>query len=56
MAKTTGARNDQRKVNAPTEPEIRTAMGKAIREIKRDAEVRKVKLVVASGKSWSVPK
>lgn len=56
MAKTTEARKDRRKVTTPTEPEIRAAMGKAIREIKRDAEIKKVKLAVASEKSWSVPK
>ena len=56
MAKTPEARNGRRKVIAPTEPQIRAAMGKAIREVKRDAEVRNVKLAVASEKSWSVPK
>ena len=56
MATTSKARNDQRSITAPTEPQIRAAMGKAIREVKRDAVARNVKLVVTSEKSWSVPK
>lgn len=56
MAKTAEARKDRRKVTTPTEPEIRAAMGKAIREVKRDAEARKVRLAVASNRSWSVPR
>jgi hypothetical protein len=56
MAKTTQARRDKRNVIAPTVIQVRAAMGKAIREVKRDAEAKKLKLVVASGQSWSVPK
>ena len=56
MAKTPEARNGRRKVTLPTEPQIRAAMGKAIREVKRDALARNVKLAVAPEKSWSVPK
>ncbi len=56
MAKTTEARKDRREVGNPTEPEIRAAMGKAIREIKRRAKLQNIKLVVANKKSWAVPK
>jgi hypothetical protein len=56
MAKTAEARKDRKKVGAPTEPEIRAAMGKAIREVKRRAATQNLKLVVANKKSWSVPK
>ena len=56
MAKTTDARKDRREVGNPTEPELRAAMGKAIREIKRRAKLQNTKLVVANKKSWSVPK
>ena len=55
MAKTAEARKDKRTVGDPTEPEIRAAMGKAIREVKRRAISQKIKLVVANKKSWSVP-
>ena len=56
MTKATEARKDRREVGNPTEPELRAAMGKAIREIKRRAKLQNVKLVVASKKSWAVPK
>ena len=56
MAKTVEARKDKQKVGEPTEPEIRAAMGQAIREVKRRAISQKIKLVVANKKSWSVPK
>ena len=56
MAKTSETCTDQCNVTSPTEPQIRAAMGKAIREVKRDAVARNVKLVVTSEKSWSVPK
>jgi len=35
---------------------IQAAMAKAIREVKRDADTRNIKLAVAGKKSWSVPK
>ena len=56
MAKTAEARKARRKVGNPTEPEIRAAMGKAIREIKRRAEQQGIKLAVASKNAWAVPK
>ena len=56
MAKTSETRTDQRNVTVPTAPQIGAAMGKAICGAKRDAQVRSVKLVVASGKSWPVPR
>ncbi len=56
MAKTTEARKVSREVGNPTEPEIRAAMGKAIRELKRHAKLQNMKLVVANKKSWAVPK
>ena len=56
MAKATEARKDRRKVGNPTEPEIRAAMGKAIREVKRRAVLQNIKRVVANKKSWAVPK
>lgn len=56
MAKTTEAREAKQKVGNPTEPEIRAAMGKSIRELKRRAKLQNIKLVVATKKSWSVPK
>ena len=56
MTKATEARKDRREAGNPTEPEIRAAMGKAIREIKRRAKLQKIKLIVANKKSWVVPK
>ncbi len=56
MAKTTEARKEKRSVGNPTEPEIRAAMGKAIREVKRRAVQQNIKLVVANKKSWAVSK
>lgn len=56
MAKTAEAGKDNRKIGNRTEPEIRAAMGKAIREVKRNAELKNIKLVVANKKSWVVPK
>jgi hypothetical protein len=56
MAKTPEARKERRKVGNPTEPEIRAAMGKAIREVKRRAVLENIKLVVANKNSWAVPK
>lgn len=56
MAKTAEAREGKRKVGNPTEPEIRAAMGKAIRELKRRAKLQNIKLAVGNKKSWAVPK
>ena len=51
MAKAVEARKkSRRKVGNPTEEQIRSAMGKAIREIKRDAKLRGIKLAVAGKK------
>jgi hypothetical protein len=56
MAKTAEAGKDNFKLCDPTEPEIRAAMWKAIREVKRNAKLKNIKLVVANKKSWVVPK
>jgi len=48
MAKTSETRNDQCNVTAPTAPQICAAMGKAIRDVKRHAVARNVKLAVTS--------
>lgn len=56
MAKTSDARRANGKVKSPTEPEIRAAMAKAVREVKRAADASKATLAVAGKKSWSVPK
>jgi hypothetical protein len=56
MAKTSEARKGEKKLSNPSEPEIRAAMGKAIREVKRRAIAQNIKLVVANEKSWVVPK
>jgi hypothetical protein len=56
MAKATEARKDRRSVGNPTEQEIRAAMGKSIRELKRRATQQNITLVVANKKSWIVPK
>jgi hypothetical protein len=56
MAKTTETCEDKQKVGNPTEPEIRAAMAKAIREIKRRAIQQNIKPVVANKNSWTVLK
>jgi hypothetical protein len=56
MAKTSEAGKNSLNVGNPTEPEIRAAMWKAIREVKRNASLKNIKLVVANKKSWVVPK
>ena len=56
MAKTENTRKTQSTIAQPLEREVRAAMSKAIREVRRDAEARNIKLVVANSKSWSVPK
>jgi len=56
MSKTTEARKTIAKVMSPTEPEIRAAMAKAIREVTRAADASKTTLAVAGKKSWAVPK
>ena len=57
MAKVVEAsKKSRRKVGNPTEEQIRAAMGKAIREIKRDAKLRGVKLAVAGKNAWVIPK
>ncbi len=43
-------------VDSALDERIRAAMGKAIREVRRHAEVNKIKLAVADKKSWSFPK
>ena len=56
MAKTLETRSVNRKVKSPTEPEIRAAMAKAIREVKRAAKASKTSLAVAGKTAWSLPK
>jgi hypothetical protein len=56
MAKTSEAGKNSLNVGNPTEPEIRAAMGKAVREVKRNAKLKNIKLVVANKKSWVVPR
>ena len=56
MAKPAETCKDNQKVGEPTEPEIRAAMGKAVRELKRRAGLQNIKLVVANKKSWVVTK
>ena len=54
MAKITQARRKEPIVGTALDARIRAAMGKAIREVRRHAEVNKIKLAVADKKSWSV--
>jgi len=54
MAKTQKARGTSKQITLPSESEIRAAMGKAIREVRRNAEAKNMTL--AGGGSWSVPK
>ncbi len=56
MAKATETRKKTPSVNVERDARIRAAMGKAIREVRRHAEINKIVLAVASKKSWSVPK
>lgn len=57
MAKVVEARKkSHRKAGNPTDEQIRSAMGKAIREIKRDAKLRGIKLAVAGKNAWADPK
>lgn len=56
MAKAAKSVSKSPKTLTEKDKKIQTAMAKAIREVKRDAEVRKVKLAVAGKNSWSVPK
>lgn len=56
MAKAVKAVGKSPKTLTEKDKKIQAAMAKAIREVKRDAEARKVKLAVASKKSWSVLK
>jgi len=56
MAKVAQTRSKVAKLIAADDKRIRSAMGKAIREVKRQAVLNSTKLVVADAKSWSVPK
>jgi hypothetical protein len=51
MAKTQKARTSGRHVALPSEPEVRAAMAKAIREVRRNAEAKNISLAVAGKKS-----
>ena len=55
MAKATETRKKTPSVNVERDACIRAAMGKAIREVRRHAEINKISLAVAGKKSWSVP-
>ncbi len=54
--KTQKARITSKQLTLPSQPEIRAAMGKAIREVRRNAEAKNMTLAVAGEKSWAVPK
>ena len=56
MVKTGEVRSVKPKAGEATEPEIRAAMGKAIRGLKRGAILQKIMLALANKKSWTVPK
>ena len=56
MAKVAKSVGKSPKTLTEKDKKIQAAMAKAIREVKRDAEVRKVKLAVAGKKSWAVSK
>ena len=56
MAKTTKTRRKVARISSTHEQKIRAAMGKAIREVRRNADINKIKLAVADKKSWAVPK
>ena len=56
MAKSNAASKPQQIVGEPKEAEIRAAMGKAIRELKRYAKRNNIKLAVAGKNAWKVPK
>ena len=56
MAKITKARRKEPAAGSALNARIRAATGKAIREVRRDAEANKIKLAVADKKSWAVPK
>lgn len=56
MAKSNAAAKRQQVVGDPTGAEIRAAMGKAIRELKRYAKRNNIKLAVAGKNAWKVPK
>lgn len=56
MAKITQARRKEPIVCTALDARIRAAMGKAIREVGRHAQVNKIKLAVADKESWAVSK
>lgn len=56
MAKITTARRKEPAAGSALNAQIRAAIGKAIREVRRHAEANKIKLAVADKKSWAVPK
>ena len=56
MAKTQKARSANKRIALPPEAEIRAAMGKAICEVRRNAELKNATLAVAGKKSRSFPK
>jgi|GEM_PF-5911496 len=55
MVKTQKTRRTSQQLTLLSEPEIRAAMGKAIREVRRNAEAKNMTLAVVRKKSWSVP-
>ena len=56
MAKIIQARRQESAIDTALDARIRAAMGKAIREVRRHAEVNKIKLAVADKESWAVSK
>lgn len=50
MAKTTKTRRKVARISSTHEQKIRAAMGKTIREVRRNADINKIKLAVADKK------
>jgi hypothetical protein len=56
MAKARETRAKKPIVTMTQDEQIRVAMGKAIKEVRRNAVANNIKLAVADKKSWAVPK
>ena len=56
MAATAQTRQTKTTLAVTREKKMASAMGKAIRELKRAADIERFPLVVADRKPWSVPK
>ena len=53
MGKTQKACGTSKQMTLPSEPEIRAAMGKAVREVRRNDGAKNMTLLVAGKNSWS---